>query len=75
MLPTIKSYRDCPGRQASGAGLGPESTLAQLQGAWGDDPRWARLSIAGKARLIDARLLSFHERDASQRATREAEYR
>ena len=37
-------------RRASGAGLGPRSTLEQLRGAWGDDPRWAALDVPAKAK-------------------------
>ncbi len=37
-------------RRSSGAGLGPRSTLEQLQGAWGDDPRWAALDVPAKAK-------------------------
>ena len=39
-------------RRVSGAGLGPQSTLEQLEGAWGDDPRWAALDVPAKARCV-----------------------
>ena len=39
-------------RRSSGAGLGLRSTLEQLEGAWGDDPRWAALDVPAKAKCV-----------------------
>ena len=66
----------CPaGKRASGGALGLGSSLAQLQGIWGGDPRWGLLSVGHKARLLDARLTGLQEKGATRDAAVEAGYR